>query len=391
MRADTTIRPVMLLLLTAIFIAQFGNGVWDLLFSNCMSNEHGLNTGMRGLMELPRELPGVLSFVVICCLFFLNEIKLSAVACLLTAAGAVGFSLLAPHTPFAVLSGWVLLTSLGQHVFMGTVDSIVMHTARPENRGLRLGQMRALCTAASLSGAGYIWVKWEYNTDFSVDYVLVALVLGAAALIFAVLKAGDFPRRHSWRECFILRRSYALYYGLETLHGVRKQLYMTFGYWLMVNTLQQSPAVIGKVALLAGAIGLFTQPLIGWSIKRYGERRVTIFDSIALSFLCLVYAFAPGILPHTWAVYVVAACFVSDNLLFAMGMARTTYIARICGDRKEEITPCIYTGLAINHVASITFAVCGGLLWQVMGGPQIVFMLGGAAVIGAGLLATRMK
>lgn len=387
----SSIRPVMAMILLAIFIAQFGNGIWDLLFSNCLSNEHGLNTEMRGLMELPRELPGVLSFAAICCLFFLNEVRLAAVACLLTAVGAFGFSLLPPHTSFFVLSIWVLTASLGQHIFMGTVDSIVMHTARPENRSLRLGQMRALGTAAMLLGAAYIWAKWKFNTVFAVDYVLMTVALAAAGCILAFVKTGEFPRRRSWRDCFIIRRSYYLYYGLETLHGIRKQLYMTFGYWLMVNTLEQSPSIIGMVILIAGVIGLFTQPLIGWSIKRYGERRVTIFDSIALSVLCAAYAFAPEVLPQHDAVYVVACCFVADNILFAMGMARTTYIARICGDRREEITPCIYTGLAINHVASIAFAVAGGILWQAMGGPQIVFLLGGCAVVGAGLLARRMN
>ncbi len=391
MSGSKTIRPVMAAVLAAIFVAQFGNGVWDLLFANCLNNEHGLNTELRGLMELPRELPGVLSFAAICCLFFLDEVRLSSVACLLTAVGAFGFSQLGPETSFIVLSFWVLLTSLGQHIFMGTVDSIVMHTARPENRGLRLGQMRALCTAATLCGAAYIWAKWKFNTDFAVDYVMMACVLGAAAVLLAVVKTPDFPKRRSWRECFIIRRRYNVYYGLEILHGIRKQLYMTFGYWLIVNTLHQSPSIIGMILLLAGIIGLFTQPLIGWSIKRYGERRVTIFDSVALSVLCLIYAFAPECLSTSVAVYVVGACFVLDNLLFSMGMARTTYIARICGDRKEEITPCIYTGLAINHVVSIAFAVVGGLLWQLMGGPQIVFLLGGLAVVGAGLLARKMK
>lgn len=385
-----SIRPVMVLILLAVFLAQFGNGIWDLLFANCLSNEHGLDTQARGLMELPRELPGILSFAAVCCLFFLHEVRLAAVACLLTAVGAFGFSCLEPRASFTLLSLWVLATSLGQHIFMGTVDSIVMHTARPENRGLRLGQMRALGTAAMLLGAAYVGVKWKYNTSFAVDYVLMAVVLGAAGLLFAGVKAADFPKRRSWRDCFIIRRRYYLYYALETLHGIRKQLYITFGYWLMVNTLQQNPSIIGTVILVAGIIGLVTQPLIGWSIKRYGERRVTIFDSVALSGLCLAYAFAPGLLPQRDAVYVVAACFVLDNVLFAMGMARTTYIARVCGERREEITPCIYTGIAINHVASIVFAVAGGLLWQAFGGPQIVFLLGGVAVVGAGLLARRM-
>ena len=91
--------------------------------------------------------------------------------------------------------------------------------------------------------------------------------------------------------------------------------------------------------------------MIGWSIKRFGERNVTIFDSIALSLLCLAYAFAPGLLPSHWAVAVVTTCFVLDNLLFALGMARSTYVARIC-ERPEEITPSIYTGLAIGGLAT---------------------------------------
>ena len=158
---------------------------------------------------------------------------------------------------------------------------------------------------------------------------------------------------------------------------------------LMVSTLGQSPGYIGKTLLMAGVIGLVTQPLIGWSIKRYGERKVTIFDSVALSLLCLAYAFAPELLPLHWAVGVVTACFVLDNLLFALGMARSTYVARIC-EKPEDITPSIYTGLAINHVASIAYGVLGGVIWMNTGGPQAVFLIGGAATVGAGLVARRM-
>ena len=130
-------------------------------------------------------------------------------------------------------------------------------------------------------------------------------------------------------------------------------------------------------------------PHVGWSIKRYGERKVTIFDSVALSLLCLAYAFAPELLPLHWAVGVVTACFVLDNLLFALGMARSTYVARIC-EKPEDITPSIYTGLAINHVASIAYGVLGGVIWMNTGGPQAVFLIGGVATAGAGLVARRM-
>lgn len=381
----------MVLLLAAIFLAQFGHGVWDLLFSNYLSNVHGLDASQRGFLELPRELPGILCFVVICTLFFLDEIKLTALACVLTAIGAFGVMQLEPDCGLATLSFWIITASLGAHILIGTVDSIVMHTARPENRSLRLGQMRALGTAATLAGALFIGVKWKFfNQDFSVDYAVMGGMMLAATGLLLCVRGTKFPARRSWKESFILRREYGVYYGLEILHGIRKQLYLTFGYWLMVSTLGQAPAGIGGILLIAGIIGLFTQPLIGWSIKRYGERRVTIFDSVALSVLCLAYAFAPDLLPLGWAVGVVGCCFVLDNLLFAMGMARTTYIARLCGPRKEEITPCIYTGIAINHVASIAYGIVGGIIWELTGGPQAVFLIGGLAVVAAGFLARKM-
>lgn len=64
---------------------------------------------------------------------------------------------------------------------------------------------------------------------------------------------------------------------------------------------------------------------------------MTIIDSIALSF------------------------FVLDNLLFALGMARSTYVARIC-DSPEDITPSIDTGLAINDVVSIVYGILDGVI-----------------------------
>ena len=385
------IRKVMVAVLAALFMAQLGAGIYDLLFTNYLSDVQGLDAQARGFLELPRELPGVLSLLVMGSLFFLNEVRLAAVSVLLAALGSFFMLNLGEGASLWQLSLCVVTASLGLHILMGTVDSIVMHTARPENRSLRLGQMRALGTAATLLGAGFIWVKWQFNTSFVVDYAVVITFFVLAAILMFCVKTPDFPKRKSFRENFILRREYAVYYGIETLHGIRKQLYITFGYWLLVNSMGQPPSQIGKIMLIAGVIGLFTQPMIGKSIKRYGEKKVTIFDSFALSVLCLAYAFAPTMLPAHWAVGVVATCFVLDKILFDLGMARTTYIARICGERRSDITPCIYTGIAINHVASITYGVVGGLIWAYSGGPQAVFLTGGLAVVGAGVLARKMK
>lgn len=379
----------MVFVLAALFLGQFGASVYDLLFSNFLSDVHHLDAQQRGLVELPRELPGILSLLAVSVLFFLNEVRIAAVSCLMMCVGMAALAFSNVSHGFWSLCVWIMLVSLGQHILVGMVDSIVMHTARPENRSLRLGQMKALGTAASLLASLCIWIKWQFNHSFSIDYLMGAIACVLAAVFLFKVKTPVFPARKSWKETFIFKKAYSTYYWLEILHGIRKQLYLTFGFWLLVNTLQQPPSYVAKTLLIAGGIGLVTQPLIGWSIKKFGERKVTIFDSIALSCLCLAYAFAPDLLPRHWAVGVISVCFVLDNLLFAMGMARSTYIARI-SERPEDITSSIYTGIAINHVASIAYGVAGGLIWAYTGGPQAVFLIGGIATVAAGFVARKM-
>ena len=83
------IRKVMVAVLAALFMAQLGAGVYDLLFTNYLSDAQGLNAQERGFLELPRELPGVLSLLVMGSLFFLNEVRLAAVSVLLAAMGSL--------------------------------------------------------------------------------------------------------------------------------------------------------------------------------------------------------------------------------------------------------------------------------------------------------------
>ena len=379
----------MVFVLLALFLGQFGSGVYDLIFSNFLRDAQHLDVEMRGLIEFPRELPGILSFFVVSLLFMFNEVRMAGVACLLMFGGMYALAFCGAGTSLWTLSAWILTVSLGQHILMGMIDTIVIHTARPENRSLRLGQMKALGTAAALLGALCVWIKWKFNQSFAVDFFRHGGRVPAGIPVPEPGEDARLPAAARMEAMFRLQAQICRLLWIEILHGIRKQLYLTFGFWLMVSTLGQSPGYIGKTLLMAGVIGLVTQPLIGWSIKRYGERKVTIFDSVALSLLCLAYAFAPELLPLHWAVGVVTACFVLDNLLFALGMARSTYVARIC-EKPEDITPSIYTGLAINHVASIAYGVLGGVIWMNTGGPQAVFLIGGAATVGAGLVARRM-
>lgn len=65
--ASPRIRKTMVFVLLALFLGQFGSGVYDLIFSNFLRDAQHLDVEMRGLIEFPRELPGILSLLRSAC------------------------------------------------------------------------------------------------------------------------------------------------------------------------------------------------------------------------------------------------------------------------------------------------------------------------------------
>lgn len=382
--------PYIFLILAAIFVGCIGNSIYGTVFTNYLSDVHQMAASERGALELPRELPGVISMFAVGLLFFLSEVRITAMAMLLCAAGSFALCLPGISTGFWPLTLWIMVASLGQHILLAVTDAIVIHTALPENRGLRLGQMRALCTAAGLAGAFFVWLKWKFDSSFAVDFAFSAIMSLAACAMLLFVKTNKFPERKSWHEFLFLKRSYFKYYLLETLFGARKQVFITFGFWLMVSTMKLSPSYMAMTLFIAGLLGLAFQPFIGKMIQHYGEGRILAIDCGILVAVCLVYAFAMDIFPPALALAAITVCFVMDNLLFADGAARAHYLGRIC-ERKEDITPSLYTGMAINHVVSIVCAIFGGLLWTWNGSHRLVFVFSAILAVVSGLVSLTIK
>ncbi len=380
--------PYIVMILAALFIGSIGSGIYGTVFNNYLDAAQRFNASDRGLIELPRELPGIFSMFAVGALFFLSEVRISAFAMLLCFIGTAVMAIPC-LTGFWLLLAWIMVASLGQHIQMAVTDAIVIHTALPENRALRLGQMRALGTAAGLLAALFVWLKWKFNDSYAVDFTISAALCLASAVMLMRVKTNSFPERKSWRENFVFKRAYFKYYLLETLFGARKQVFITFAFWLMVSTMGLSPAYMGKTLLVAGVLGLAFQPFIGRMIQLFGEAKVLSIDCVALFGVCIVYAYATDLLAPGWALAAVTACFVLDSLLFADGAARAHYLSRIC-ERKEDITPSLYTGMAINHVVSIVCALIGGWIWTWTGSHKTVFLFAAALAVVSGIVSATI-
>ncbi len=392
MNSQNNRRPLIIFLLASIFAYYVAENIYGNVFNNYLDVVQKIDTRARGLLEFPRELPGFLSVFAISALYFLSEGAIAVVACFLLAIGLVALTIPGFASNYWLLCLWISVASFGQHFFLTIVDAIVLHTAAPEKRSLRLGQMKSVVTAGSLAAAVFVWLKWKYlNQNFNVDFLVAATFAAIAGLILLTMRpAGTFQKCTHWKERLILRRKYSLYYILEALFGARKQVFLTFGIWLLVFTLGQSAEYIGILMFISGVIGLFFRPLVGKMIQIYGERLALLAESVMIVVVCLGYALALRIFERNTAITVLSACFVIDASLFAFGMARASYIARTV-DRREELTPSLYSGMAINHVTSILAAILGGLLWKVTGDHMWVFLFAAGLGVYYGYYANRVK
>jgi hypothetical protein len=105
--------------------------------------------------------------------------------------------------------------------------------------------------------------------------------------------------------------------------------------------------------------------------------------------ICLVYAFASDVLPAPWDLRVLYAAYVADNVLFALRVARTTYLQKIALD-PADITPTISLGVTIDHSVAMTLPILSGWLWEQYG-HQWVFMLAGALALAGFFVCLRIR
>jgi len=293
------------LFLAATFIFGFSQSIVDSTFNNFLNETFFINNLQRGLLELPRELPGLLTIVVSAILFFLCSRRQAALSNILCAIGIlfIGFKFL--------------------------------------------------------------------NLNFKMSYIVAFLGFITVAVLISMMKK-DEPV--SMRMKFQLRREYKLYYWLTVLYGTRKQLFLTFAPWVLVTVFKQKTEILATLLTIGGVIGIFFKPMLGKAIDKLGERFILTAEAAILVFVCIGYGFSKSIFSETTAMFIVFACYILDQMLIAVSMARATYLQKIAV-KPEDITQTLTMGVSIDHIFSIFLAVFGGFIW-IKWGYQYVFLLG---------------
>jgi predicted MFS family arabinose efflux permease len=357
----------------------------DSTFNNFLNERFALTGFQRSFLEFPRELPGFLVLFVSASLGFLCSRRLGAVAKFLSAVGVflIGFA----SPTYMIMVAWLFIYSLGQHLFIPLSSTIGMELAREGRMGQRLGQLNAIRNLAVIMGSLLVLLGFKFlGFTFHHTFALSALAFTVAAAFMFAMKPDKTQKPKVYLKLY---KEYRLYYLLSILYGSRKQIFLTFGPWVLVTVFHQPTQTLATLVMIGGGIGILFQPLLGRAIDKLGERFVLLSEAGLLVFVCLGYGFSKFLMRENVAFFVVCVCFLLDQMLMSVNMARSTYMKKIAL-HDSHVQPALTGSVTIDHIFSITVGLLGGIIWDALGF-QYVFLLGAFIAVANFLAALYIR
>ncbi len=349
---------------------------WSALLNNFVV-ERAAFTGVEiGILQSIREIPGFLTFTVIFVLFVIKEQRLAVMALALLGAGVA----LTGFFPYAYgLYFTTILMSVGFHYFEAVKQSLSLQWLSQEEAPQVLGKLIAVGSIASLSVYAALWVSLEI---IGLDYVWMFLAAGSICVLFAVFMAQAFPyypSKSQQRHRLILRKRYWLYYALTFFSGARRQIFMVFAAFLMVEKFGYSASQVTLLFLFNYAFNWIFAERIGVLIRRIGERRALTIEYGGLIVVFTAYALVEN-------AYIAAGLYVVDHMFYALYIAMNTYFQKIADP--QDLASSAGVSFTINHIAAVIVPAALGLVW--INSHSLVFYIGTGFAICSVILAQNI-
>ena len=359
-------RPEALLILMAIAL-PLAFSVWSALLNNFVVEIIKFDGLDIGLLHTVREIPGFLAVGVISILLFFREQTLALLMlCVLGLATAV-------TAWFPSLTGILtltLLSSIGFHFFETVNQSLQLQWFSKKEAPRKLGKLMAIGSAATLIAYTFLVLGWDkLNLSFNSAY----MIAGFSCFSLAVLGYLIFPNFEApipQTKKMVLRKRYWLYYLLQFMSGARRQIFVVFAGFMMVERFGLDVQQLTTIYLLNLLFNIALAPLLGRAVARYGERKALAVEYFGLSLVFFAYG---GIYLFGWGVFIATLLYLLDHLFFALALAIKTYFQKIADP--QDIAATAAVAFTINHIAAIFLPLGLGFLW--LASPFLVFCTAG--------------
>ena len=369
-------RPTTLLFMMALTMPIAFNA-WSALLNNFVIEVANFDGADIGLLHTVREIPGFLAVGVIAVIIFIREQVLAMISLMMLGVAT------AVTAWFPSLGGLLFVTlfsSIGFHYYETVNQSLQLQWLPKDRAPQVLGWLVAMGSAATMVVYGLIVLTWD-RFDLSYNFVFMASGGVTAVLaLFCLFAYPQFDAPTPQTKKLILRRRYWLYYALQFMAGARRQIFVVFAGFMMVEKFGFEVHELTSLYLINLMINMMAAPLLGKAVAKFGERRTLIFEYTGLA---IVFAAYGGIYWFGWGVLLAATLYVIDHVLFALALALKTYFQKIADP--ADIAPTAAVAFTINHIAAVFLPALLGLLWVVS--PGVVFGLAAAMAIVSLLLS----
>ena len=383
-----TISRDLLLFLIASALLGVTTAVESSSFANRLAEDLQFTVTQRTLLEVPRELPGLLVVFMAGALATLGDVRTSAIANIVGGVGLLAFGLV-PSGLWPVIVT-MMVYSTGTHLYMPVQGAISMTFAKEGQLGRRLGEIQSVNTAALIISAAVLYLLYRFvNIPFAVAFTIGAIAMVLAGVVFLFMGKGKSEPR---KQRIVLKKKYSLFYVLSIIYGARKQITYTFAPWLLITVYGQPAANMTMMFFIVAVINVFFRPWLGGLIDKKGERFVLTLEAVLLLFACCGFAFSKLLFPQTVALVVASGCYVIDNLFSGAGMARTTYVRKLTDD-PAEVSATLSMGISLDHIISMSMPAFAGMLWAWSPGYGYILVFAGGVVISVinMILSSRVK
>jgi len=335
---------------------------WTVLLNNFVVERAGFTGVEIGILQSLREIPGFLAFTTVFVLLILKEQTFAVIALALLGIGVA----LTGFFPNAIgLYLTTVLMSTGFHYFEVVKQSLSLQWYKKADAPRALGKLISVGSISSLLVYATLWVLLA---PVGLDYVWLFLLAGGICCCLAVFMSLGFPHfsaQYEQTNSLVLKKRYWLFYALEFFSGARRQIFMVFAAFLMVEKFGYSAAQVTTLFLINYVFNWLFAERIGGLIGRIGERMALTIEYIGLVIVFTAYAFVEN-------PYVGAGLYVIDHMFFALAIAIQTYFQKIADP--EDIASSAGVSFTINHIAAVIVPAALGLVWVIS--HSAVFLVG---------------
>lgn len=357
---------------TSVLVWGIGIGCFQATLNNFLVEFYSIGGLDRGVLEFLREIPGVCLVGILALMHRYSDWKVLRIGTLISLFAAGLMLIPVPWMGAVIL---ITLWALGEHIVMPVRQSLALSIAKEGHSGESLGIVTGAVNAGSVIGSLIVAAVFIVGLRFTgpsgqrilYDIVWVIIMALMAASVFVSIGVKEPGVQGRPRPSFYFHRKYSKFYALELFYGARKQVFFTFGPFVLIKLYGMATK---DIAILFGVSALLTAlwggRLIGRIADRWGYRNVMIWDTVVLAVVCVLYGFAKEIFPPRVALAVVCVNYVLDAILSNCSIATNLY-ARTLSDTQEELSATLSTGISINHVITVFYAILGGWIFEKFG------------------------